>query len=87
MQIFAFQEPNCLHVLLQLDLHCFMLFSAPITEEYKKGPLEGRALYLDAQATTPMVLIAIFLMKIVIIELIFGVLIVFIDRIHVYWIK
>lgn len=28
---------------------------APITDEYKKGPMEGRALYLDAQATTPMV--------------------------------
>lgn len=29
--------------------------AAPITDEYKKGPMEGRALYLDAQATTPMV--------------------------------
>jgi len=28
---------------------------APITDEYKKGPMEGRALYLDAQATTPLV--------------------------------
>lgn len=29
--------------------------TAPITDEYKKGPMEGRALYLDAQATTPLV--------------------------------
>ncbi|XP_043466447.1 cysteine desulfurase, mitochondrial [Leptopilina heterotoma] len=29
-------------------------YKSPITEEYKLGPLEGRALYLDAQATTPM---------------------------------
>jgi len=28
---------------------------APITDDYKKGPMEGRALYLDAQATTPLV--------------------------------
>jgi hypothetical protein len=28
---------------------------APITEEYKQGPMEGRSLYLDAQATTPLV--------------------------------
>ncbi|XP_066581826.1 cysteine desulfurase isoform X1 [Prorops nasuta] len=29
-------------------------FESPITDEYKQGPMEGRALYLDAQATTPM---------------------------------
>ncbi|XP_020279930.1 cysteine desulfurase, mitochondrial [Pseudomyrmex gracilis] len=29
-------------------------YESPITDEYKKGPMEGRALYLDAQATTPM---------------------------------
>lgn len=29
-------------------------YESPITDEYKKGPNEGRSLYLDAQATTPM---------------------------------
>lgn len=29
-------------------------YESPITDEYKRGPMEGRALYLDAQATTPM---------------------------------
>ncbi|KAF7395217.1 hypothetical protein HZH68_009267 [Vespula germanica] len=29
-------------------------YESPITDEYKRGPLEGRSLYLDAQATTPM---------------------------------
>ncbi|XP_015177807.1 PREDICTED: probable cysteine desulfurase, mitochondrial isoform X1 [Polistes dominula] len=29
-------------------------YESPITDEYKKGPIEGRPLYLDAQATTPM---------------------------------
>ncbi|XP_014611299.1 PREDICTED: probable cysteine desulfurase, mitochondrial [Polistes canadensis] len=29
-------------------------YESPITDEYKKGPMEGRPLYLDAQATTPM---------------------------------
>lgn len=28
---------------------------AVISDEYKRGPSEGRALYLDAQATTPLV--------------------------------
>lgn len=32
-----------------------LYIAAPITDEYKKGPKEGRALYLDAQATTPLV--------------------------------
>lgn len=32
----------------------FLSITAPITDEYKKGPNEGRSLYLDAQATTPM---------------------------------
>ncbi|EFN65274.1 Cysteine desulfurase, mitochondrial [Camponotus floridanus] len=31
-----------------------LLRRAPITDEYKKGPMEGRSLYLDAQATTPL---------------------------------
>ncbi|CAL1685897.1 unnamed protein product [Lasius platythorax] len=29
-------------------------YESPITDEYKKGPTEGRSLYLDAQATTPL---------------------------------
>ncbi|XP_043284507.1 cysteine desulfurase, mitochondrial [Venturia canescens] len=29
-------------------------YESPITDEYKRGPSEGRSLYLDAQATTPM---------------------------------
>ncbi|XP_011260947.1 cysteine desulfurase, mitochondrial [Camponotus floridanus] len=29
-------------------------YESPITDEYKKGPMEGRSLYLDAQATTPL---------------------------------
>ncbi|KAG5319686.1 NFS1 protein, partial [Pseudoatta argentina] len=29
-------------------------YESPITDDYKKGPSEGRALYLDAQATTPL---------------------------------
>ncbi|KAK2582212.1 hypothetical protein KPH14_004564 [Odynerus spinipes] len=29
-------------------------YESPITDEYKRGPMEGRSLYLDAQATTPM---------------------------------
>ncbi|XP_012262705.1 cysteine desulfurase, mitochondrial [Athalia rosae] len=29
-------------------------FQSPISDEYKKGPTEGRSLYMDAQATTPM---------------------------------
>ncbi|XP_046745853.1 cysteine desulfurase, mitochondrial [Diprion similis] len=29
-------------------------FESPISDEYKKGPVEGRPLYLDAQATTPL---------------------------------
>ncbi|KAH0952243.1 hypothetical protein HN011_003547 [Eciton burchellii] len=29
-------------------------YESPITEEYKQGPMEGRSLYLDAQATTPL---------------------------------
>ncbi|EFN75649.1 Probable cysteine desulfurase, mitochondrial [Harpegnathos saltator] len=29
-------------------------YESPITENYKKGPTEGRSLYLDAQATTPL---------------------------------
>ncbi|KYM78082.1 Cysteine desulfurase, mitochondrial [Atta colombica] len=29
-------------------------YESPITDDYKKGPMEGRALYLDAQATTPL---------------------------------
>lgn len=32
-----------------------MHLAAPISDEYKKGPTEGRSLYLDAQATTPLV--------------------------------
>uniref|UniRef100_A0A0C9QMX2 cysteine desulfurase n=1 Tax=Fopius arisanus TaxID=64838 RepID=A0A0C9QMX2_9HYME len=29
-------------------------YESPITDEYKRGPSEGRSLYMDAQATTPM---------------------------------
>lgn len=29
-------------------------YESPITDEYKRGPMEGRSLYLDAQATTPL---------------------------------
>ncbi|KYM95024.1 PREDICTED: cysteine desulfurase, mitochondrial [Cyphomyrmex costatus] len=29
-------------------------YESPIMDDYKKGPTEGRALYLDAQATTPL---------------------------------
>ncbi|XP_015608881.1 cysteine desulfurase, mitochondrial [Cephus cinctus] len=29
-------------------------YDSPITDEYKRGPADGRPLYLDAQATTPM---------------------------------
>ncbi|XP_015119254.1 cysteine desulfurase, mitochondrial [Diachasma alloeum] len=28
-------------------------YESPITDEYKRGPSEGRSLYMDAQATTP----------------------------------
>lgn len=44
---------------INISLLRFYNYAAPITDEYKRGPLEGRSLYLDAQATTPMVWIII----------------------------
>ncbi|XP_072748791.1 cysteine desulfurase [Anoplolepis gracilipes] len=44
---------RCLHTCGQ-HLSDVVEYESPITDEYKKGPTEGRALYLDAQATTPL---------------------------------
>nr|XP_012227931.1 PREDICTED: cysteine desulfurase, mitochondrial [Linepithema humile] len=44
---------RCLHTCGQ-QLSEVTEYESPITEEYKKGPMEGRSLYLDAQATTPL---------------------------------
>lgn len=44
---------RCLHTCNQ-HLSDITEYESPITDEYKKGPMEGRSLYLDAQATTPL---------------------------------
>lgn len=47
------KDRGCLHTCSQ-NLSDVTEYESPITDEYKKGPKEGRALYLDAQATTPL---------------------------------
>lgn len=47
------KDRGCLHTCSQ-HLSDVIEYESPITDEYKKGPKEGRALYLDAQATTPL---------------------------------
>ncbi|XP_070150728.1 cysteine desulfurase [Polyergus mexicanus] len=47
------KDRHCLHTCSQ-HLSDIAEYESPITDEYKKGPTEGRALYLDAQATTPL---------------------------------
>lgn len=47
--------PTANDISLNLCMQIYCLFVAVITDEYKRGPTGGRALYLDAQATTPLV--------------------------------
>ncbi|XP_050458787.1 cysteine desulfurase, mitochondrial [Cataglyphis hispanica] len=47
------KDRRCLHISGQ-HMSDIAEYESPITDEYKKGPMEGRALYLDAQATTPL---------------------------------
>ncbi|KAL6429732.1 hypothetical protein ACFW04_007558 [Cataglyphis niger] len=47
------KDRRCLYICGQ-HMSDIAEYESPITDEYKKGPMEGRALYLDAQATTPL---------------------------------
>lgn len=47
------KECRAVHTSLQ-NLTDVVEYESVITDEYKRGPAEGRSLYLDAQATTPM---------------------------------